>query len=222
MIYSKHLSQSLRCHRHFFHSSFYSSFSYSWEKYNVIFLHCNRNTRLNKIEADDSNCTGIYCIFISWLVWFPLWIHRKKENWRQIFIFHFSEKNKIWHRFSFLFFYVQKKIKIEHRFSFVIFHFSISKKIKIELKFPFFIFLCLEKNENWKSIVDFSFFIFKFKKIWKLDTDFHFSFFNLQKKWMTLKYTHSFHHFPLSIDKITWSLNIFIDLVFLSIGYSGK
>ena len=147
----------LRSHRHFFHSSFYSSFSLSWEKNNVIFLHCNRNTRLNKIEADDSNCTGIYCIFISWLVWFPLWVHRKHENWRQIFIFHFSEKNKIWHRFSFLFFYAQKKIKIEHRFSFVICHFSISKNIKIEHRFSFFIFLCLEKNENWKSVVDFYF-----------------------------------------------------------------
>ena len=128
MTYSKHLRQSLLYHRHFFHSSFYSSFSFSWEKNNVIFLHCNRNTRLNKIEADDSNCTGIYCIFISWLVWFPLWVHRKNENWRQIFIFHFSEKNKIWHRFSFLFFYVQKKIKIEHRFSFVIFIFQFLKK----------------------------------------------------------------------------------------------
>ena len=142
MTYSKHLSQSLLYHRHFFHSSFYSSFSFSWEKNNVIFLHCNRNTRLNKIEADDSNCTGIYCIFISWLVWFPLWVHRKNENW---------------HRFSFLFFYVQKKIKIEHRFSFVIFHSLISKKIEIEHRFSFFIFLCLEKNENWKSIVDFYF-----------------------------------------------------------------
>ena len=160
MTYSKHLSQSLLYHRHFFHSSFHSSFSFSWEKNNVIFLHCNRNTRLHKIEADDSNCRGIYCIFISWLVWFPLWVHRKNENWRQIFIFHFSEKNKIWHRFSFLVFYVQKK-KIEHRFSFVIFHFSISKKIEIEHRFPFFIFSCLEKNENWKSIVDlyFSFLI---------------------------------------------------------------
>ena len=96
MTYSKRLSQSLLCHRHFFHSSFYSSFSFSWQKNNVIFLHCNRNARLNKIEADDSNC-----IFISWLVWFPLWVHRKNENWRQIFIFHFSEKNKIWHRFLF-------------------------------------------------------------------------------------------------------------------------
>ena len=178
MTYSKHLSQSLLYHRHFFHSSFYSSFSFFWEKNNVIFLHCNRNTRLNKIEADDSNCTGIYCIFISWLVWFLLWVHRKNENWRQIFIFHFSEKNKIWHRFSFLFFYVQKKIKIEHRFSFVIFHFSISKKIKIERRFPFFIFLCLEKNENWKSVVDFyfSFLIFKKRKEnWTQIFIFHFS-----------------------------------------------
>ena len=156
MTYSKHLRQSLLYHRHFFHSSFYSSFSFSWEKNNVIFLHCNRNTRLNKIEADDSNCTGIYCIFISGLVSFPLWVQKKKnENWPQNFIF--LKKIKFETDFLFSFFYVQKKIKIEHRFSFVIFHFSISKKIKIEHRFPFFIFLCLEKNENWKSIVDFYF-----------------------------------------------------------------
>ena len=178
MTYSKKLSQSLRCHRHFFHSSFYSSFSFSWEKDNVIFLDCNRNTRLNKIEANDSNCTGIYCIFISWLVWFPLWVHRKNENWRQIFIFHFSEKNKIWHRFSFLFFYVQKKIKIEHRFSFVIFHFSISKKIKIEHRFPFFIFFMF--REKWKLKINcrFLFFIFnekKKKENWTQIFIFHFS-----------------------------------------------
>ena len=102
----------LRCHRHFFHSSFYSSFSFSWEKHNVIFLHCNRNTRPNKIEADDSNCTVIYCIFISGLVSFPLWVQKKKnENWPQIFIFHFSEKIKIWHRFSFFIFLCSEKNK---------------------------------------------------------------------------------------------------------------
>ena len=110
MIYSKHVSQSLRCYRHFFHSSFYSSFSFSWEKNNVIFLHCNRNTGPNKIEADDSNCTGIYCIFISGLVSFPWWAQKKKnENWPQIFIFHFFEKNKIWHRFSFLLIFMFRK-----------------------------------------------------------------------------------------------------------------
>ena len=155
MTYSKHLSQSLRCHRHFFHSSFYFSFSFSWEKNNVIFLHCNRNTRPNKIEADDSNCTVIYCIFISGLVSFPLWVQKKK--WKLTTDFHFSEKIKFDTDFLFSFFYVQKKIKIEHRFSFVIFHFSISKKIKIEHRFSFFIFLCLEKNENRKSIVSFYF-----------------------------------------------------------------
>ena len=80
------------------------------KKNNVIFLHCNRNTRPNKIEADDSNCTGIYCIFISGLVSFPLWVQKKNENWPQIFIFHFSGKKKIFDTdFLFLFFYVQKK-----------------------------------------------------------------------------------------------------------------
>ena len=175
----------------FHHSSFYFWFSFSWEKNNVIFLHCNRNTRPNKIEADDSNCTGIYCIFISGLVSFPLWVQKKNENWPQIFIFHFSKKKKkFWHRFSFFIFLCSEKIKIGHRFSFVICHFSISIKIKIEHRFSFFIFQCLEKNENCKINCRFLFFIFRFKKKWKLNTDFHFSLFNLQKKWMTLIYTH--------------------------------
>ena len=103
MTYSKHLSQSLRCHPHFFHSSFYFSFSFSWEKNNVIFLHCKRNTGPNKIEADDSNCTVIYCLFISGLVSFPLWVQKKtmkidhrfsffwkKLNLTRIFFFRFS------------------------------------------------------------------------------------------------------------------------------------
>ena len=114
----------LRCHRHFFHSSFYSSFSFSLEKNNVIFLHCNRNTRPNKIEADDSNCTVIYCIFISGLVSFPLWVQKKKMKIDHRFSFFiFLKKLKFDTDFLFSFFYVQKKIKIEHRFSFVIFQF---------------------------------------------------------------------------------------------------
>ena len=97
----------------FDHSSFYFSFSFSWEKNNVIFLHCNRNTRPNKIEADDSNCTGIYCIFIFGLVHFRYESRKKmkidhsfsffiflkkKKNSTQIFFFYFSvfRKNKNW------------------------------------------------------------------------------------------------------------------------------
>ena len=106
--YSKHVSQSLRCYRHFFHSSFYSSFSFSWEKHNVIFLQCNRNTRPNKIEADDRNCTVIYCIFISGLVSFPLWVQKKKK-----------EKKKIDHRFSF--FHFSEKLKFDTGFLFSFF-----------------------------------------------------------------------------------------------------
>ena len=99
MTNSKNLSQSLPCHRHFFHSSFYSSFSFSWEKNNVIFLHCNGNTRSNKIEADDSNCTGTYSIFISRLVSFPLWVQKKKWKLTTDFLFLFfcvQKKNKNW------------------------------------------------------------------------------------------------------------------------------
>ena len=133
--YSRHLSQSLRCHRHFFfffflHLSFYSSFSFSWEKNNVIFLHCNRNTRPNKIEADDSKCTVIYCIFISGLVSFRLWEYesRKKIKWKLTTDFHF-------------------------------FHFSIFRekwKLKINCRFLFFIFK-LKKNVNWIQIFIFHF-----------------------------------------------------------------
>ena len=93
----------------FFHTSFYSLFSFSWEKNNVIFLNCNRNTQPNKIEADDSNCTVIYFIFISGLVHFRY--ESKNENWPQIFIFHFSDKIKIWHRFSFFIFLCTEKNK---------------------------------------------------------------------------------------------------------------
>ena len=90
MTYSKNLSQSLGCHRHVFHSSF----SFSWEKNNVIFLHCNGNTRPNKIEADDSNCTGTYSIFSFISVMSP---EKKNENWPQsFFIFLCSEKIKNW------------------------------------------------------------------------------------------------------------------------------
>ena len=45
-----------RCHLRFFHSSFYSSFSFSWEK-RVIFLHCS------KIEADLKEQYLVYGIF---------------------------------------------------------------------------------------------------------------------------------------------------------------
>ena len=163
----------------FDHSSFYFSFSFSWEKNNVIFLHCNRNTRPNKIEADDSNCTVIYCIFISGLVSFPLWVQKKNENWPQIFIFLFSEKKKnFWNRFSLFIFLCSEKIKIGHRFSFVICHFSISIKIKIEHRFSFFIFQCLEKNKNCKINCRFLFFIFRFKK--KIKIEHRFSFFVVQ------------------------------------------
>ena len=57
MTYSKYLCQSLCCHLHFFHSSFYSSFSFSWEKIKVIFLHCS------KIEADLKKQYLVYGIF---------------------------------------------------------------------------------------------------------------------------------------------------------------
>ena len=111
MTYSKHLSPSPPSPA-FFSLVFLVLVLLLLRKNNVIFLHCNRNTRPNKIEADDSNCTVIYCIFISGLVSFPLWVQKKKnENWPQIFIFHFSEKIKIWHRFSFFIFLCSEKNK---------------------------------------------------------------------------------------------------------------
>ena len=45
MTYSKYLCQALRCNLRLFSSSFYSSFSFSYEK-NIIFLH------YRKIETD--------------------------------------------------------------------------------------------------------------------------------------------------------------------------
>ena len=96
MTNSKNLSQSLPCHRHFFHSSFYSSFSFSWEKNNVIFLHCNGNTRPNKIKADDSNCTGTYSIFSFISVMSPEKKKMKIDHRFSFFSFLCSEKNKNW------------------------------------------------------------------------------------------------------------------------------
>ena len=141
MTYSKHLSQSLRCHRHFFHSPLYSFFSFTSEKNNAVFLHCNRNTRPNKIEADDSNCSAIYCISFFGLVSFPLWVQKKK---------------KIDHRFSFFIFLKKKNQNLTQIF---FFHFSMFRK-KIEHRFSFFTFLCSEKNENLKINCQFLFFIF--------------------------------------------------------------
>ena len=46
-----------RCHLRFFHSSFYCSFSFSWEKIKVIFLHCR------KMEADLKKQYLVYGIF---------------------------------------------------------------------------------------------------------------------------------------------------------------
>ena len=112
---------------------------------------------------------------------------KKKENWPQIFIIHFSEKKlKFDTDFRFFIFLCSEKNKNRTFF----FHFSTFKKIKIEHRFSLFALLSLEKNENWKSVVNFYFSFFKLTKKWKLNTDFLFSFFNLQKKWMTLIYTH--------------------------------
>ena len=111
--YSKHVSQSLRCYRHFFHSSFYSSFSFSWEKNNVTFLHCNRNTRPNQDRSWWNQLHGnlLYLYFrVSFIsVMSPEKKKRKKENWPQIFIFSFFWKIKIWHRFSFFIFSMFRK-----------------------------------------------------------------------------------------------------------------
>ena len=87
MTYSKHLYQSLRCHLLFFHSSFY----YSFEN-NIIFFHCNRNTRTR---------------------WQMTAISRESVvSWLAVFLYF---------RVSFISVLSKKKKKIDNRFSFFIF-----------------------------------------------------------------------------------------------------
>ena len=94
MTYSKHLCQSLRCHLLFFHSSFY----YSFEN-NIIFFHCNRNTRTRwQMTAISRESVVLWLVvFLYFRVSFISVLSKKKtENWPQIFIFHFSMiRNKI-------------------------------------------------------------------------------------------------------------------------------
>ena len=92
MTYSKHLCQSFRCHLLFFHSSFY----YSFEN-NIIFFHCNRNTRTRwQMTAISRESV------VSWLVVFlyfrvsfiSVLSAEKNENWPQIFHFCMFRKNE--------------------------------------------------------------------------------------------------------------------------------
>ena len=101
MTYSKHLCQSLRWHLLFFHSSFY----YSFEN-NIIFFHCNRNTRTRwqMTAISRESVVSWLVVFLYFRVSFISVLSKKKK------------KQKIDHRFSF--FYVQKQNKIESRFSF--------------------------------------------------------------------------------------------------------
>ena len=97
MTYSKHLCQSLRCHL-FFHSSFY----YSFEN-NIIFFHCNRNTRTRwQMTAISRESV------VSWLVVFLYF--------RVSFISVLSQKKK------------RKRNWIDHRFLFFIFLCSETKE----------------------------------------------------------------------------------------------
>ena len=138
MTHSKHLCQSLRCHL-FFHSSFY----YSFEN-NIIFFHCNRNTRTRWQMTAISRQS-----VVSWLVVFlyfrvsfiSVLKKKKKENWS---FFYVQKQNKIESRFSFFFYFyflIPKNIKIERRFSFSFFYtFTEKWKLKIYFRLLFFIF----------------------------------------------------------------------------------
>ena len=101
MTYSKHLCQSLRCHL-FFHSSFY----YSFEN-NIIFFHCNRNTRTRwqMTAISRESVVSWLAVFLDFRVSFISVL--KTENWPQIFIFHFSMfRNKIKSKVDFHFFLI--------------------------------------------------------------------------------------------------------------------
>ena len=163
MTYSKHLCQSFRCHLLFFHSSFY----YSFEN-NIIFFHCNWNTRTRwQMTAISRESV------VSWLVVFLYFrvsfisVLSKKKNRKLTTDFHFS------------FFYVQKQNKIESRFSFFSnFYFLIPKNIKIERRFSFSFFYTF--TEKWKLKINFRllFFIFSFLKKMKIEHRFSFFIFH--------------------------------------------
>ena len=106
MTYSKHLCQSFRCHLLFFQSSFY----YSFEN-NIIFFHCNRNTRTRwqMTAISRESVVSWLVVFLYFRVSFISVLSKKKktENWPQIFIFHFSMfRNKIKWKVDFHFFLI--------------------------------------------------------------------------------------------------------------------
>ena len=88
---------------------------------------------------------------------------KRKENWPQIFIFHFSMfRNKRKSNIDFHFFtLIPKKKNLNTNFHF---HFSMFRE-----------------NENWKSLVNFSFLFFKLKKM-KIEHRFSFFIFQLSEK----------------------------------------
>ena len=98
MTYSKHLCQSLRCHL-FFHSSFY----YSFEN-NIIFFHCNRNTRTRwqMTAISRESVVSWLVVFLYLRVSFISVLNKKKKK-----IDHFTMfRNKIKSKVDFHFFLI--------------------------------------------------------------------------------------------------------------------
>ena len=144
MTYSKHLCQSLRWHLLFFHSSFY----YSFEN-NIIFFHCNRNTRTRwqMTAISRESVVSWLVVFLYFRVSFISVLSKKKKNRKLTTDFHFSMfRNKIKSKVDFPFFFnfyflIPKNIKIERRFSFSFFYtFTEKWKLKIYFRLLFFIF----------------------------------------------------------------------------------
>ena len=155
MTHSKYLCRSLLCHLRVSHSSFYSSFSFSWGK-KVIFLHCS------KMEADLKKQYLVYGIFFWPETWRgslyiklpPLICQIPDFNYWTVLIFiliYFewrdTENQQLYRDWLFFItsglvpfpFWVQKKTKIDHRF---------------------FIFVFSTKNDNWTQIFIFLNFTF--------------------------------------------------------------
>ena len=168
MTYSKHLCKSLRCHLHFFHSSFYSSFSFSWGK---RYMYINNPSSIATETLDRSWLKKLHgnLLFLYFRVSF-------------ISVLSPEKKMKIDHRFSFFIFTFLKKLKLNTDF---LFAFSWCSEIN-QNRTSIFVFQFL-KNKKLNTDFLFSMFAKKMKIENQLSIFFLFSTF--RKKWMTLIYT---------------------------------
>ena len=186
--YSKYLCQSLSCHLRCFHSSFYSSFSFSWVK----------KSNLPPLQQDGSwfkeAISRIRNILLAW-------------NLARVFVHFITSFNlpdsglSLLNGFDFYFdlFWMAWDWKP-----------AIVSWLAVFLSFrvSFISVLSAEKNENWPQIFHFCL----FQNKWKLNTDFHFVKFQFLKQQNLEKYENwksigNFYFLFLKLKKKNWKLN---------------